>query len=206
VQGGTSPRGLLWSNSLRAAADSTAEGATAFVNNPEAPHLLLLAYATDSIAENDLLFEVAKFNFENFLIKDFDLEVIHVGELSLLVIRGFENLDELWDYHDKMDYSSGLTLPEGVEQIDISEENFRALLGGRTFEEYFKFLDQEYGDESEPEVSNEVGGNADTVNDSENESAHVNDIGAEATNVTADGAETGEAVEAESETEEAPGT
>jgi hypothetical protein len=144
VQGGGTARGLIWSTALRAAGDSTAtSGETEFVDDPTLPHLLILAFATDSISQNDLLFEVAKFNFENYLVKDFDLEIIPVGEVSLLVIRGFDNLDELDDYHDKMELSAGLRLPDGVEAIDISEQNFRVLLQGRTFEEYFRFMGME---------------------------------------------------------------
>jgi hypothetical protein len=144
VQGGGTARGLIWSTALRAAGDSTATGGeTEFVDDPTLPHLLILAFATDSISQNDLLFEVAKFNFENYLVKDFDLEIIPVGEVSLLVIRGFDNLDELDDYHDKMELSAGLRLPDGVEAIDISEQNFRVLLQGRTFEEYFRFMGME---------------------------------------------------------------
>ncbi len=151
VQSGTA-RGLLWSTSLRSLSGDSlaAEGDMQFVDDPTLPHLLLLAFATDSVSQNDLLFEVAKFNFENYLIKDFDLEVLNVGELSILVIRGFENLDELYDYHDKMEMRAGMTLPDGVEAIDISEQNFRVLLQGRTFEEYFEFIGIETeGDETD---------------------------------------------------------
>ncbi len=141
VQGGSTARGLIWSTALHAVGDSTAQDADMqFVDDPTLPHLLILAYATDSVNQNDLLFEVAKFNFENYLVKDFDLEIIPIGEVSLLVIRGFDNLDELDDYHDKMELRAGLTLPDGVEAIDISEQNFRVLLQGRTFQEYFEFM------------------------------------------------------------------
>ncbi|MBQ0056663.1 MAG: tetratricopeptide repeat protein [Bacteroidales bacterium] len=141
VQSGGLTRGMMWAATLRQANDSTAIDSTqTFIDDDLAPHLLLLAYKTDSLSQNDLLFEIAKFNFENYLIKDFDLEIIDTGGgISVLVISGFANLDELIDYHDRMDISTSLTLPDGIVQIDISEPNFRVLLGGKTFEDYFEW-------------------------------------------------------------------
>lgn len=176
VQSGTAPKGLLWTTSLRQSGDSTAVNSEAqFVDDPNLPHLLLLAYATDSISQNDLLFEVAKFNFENYLIKDFDLEIINTGLLSLLVIKGFDNYDDLLDYREKMTYHAGLTLPAGVTAINISEANFRTLLEGKTFEEYFQFigedaLDEENGEqiytpEEEDEREENSSDNEETAND-----------------------------------------
>jgi hypothetical protein len=177
VQGGSTARGLIWSTALRAAGDSTAtDEETQFVDDPTLPHLLILAYATDSINQNDLLFEVAKFNFENYLVKDFDLEIIPVGDVSLLVIRGFDNLDELDDYHDKMELpAAGLSLPDGMEAIDISEQNFRVLLSGKTFQEYFEFMGME--DVPADEVDTEEG-----INDTEDSSGETNSEGTNSDN------------------------
>ncbi len=146
VQSG-SVRGMMWASSLRQANDSTALDTTQlFVDDDTAPHLLLLAFKTDSLNRNDLLFEIAKFNFENYLVRDFDLEFIDTGGgISVLVIRGFDDLNALIDYHDRMDVSPSLSLPEGITQIDISEPNFRALLAGRTFEDYFHWVEVTYG-------------------------------------------------------------
>ena len=143
VQSGDTPRGMLWNASLRQANDSTAIDSTMqFVDDDYAPHLLLLTFKTDSLNQNDLLFEIAKFNFENYLVKDFDLEFIDTGNgLTVLVISGFSDLYELEDYHDRMDASPTLLLPETITQIDISDDNFRLLLRGRTFEEYFEWIE-----------------------------------------------------------------
>lgn len=164
LQLGQQVRGMLWANSLRrdgegAAADSTLQ----FIDDDSVPHLLLLAFKTDSISnvQNDLLFEIAKFNFENYLVKDFDLEIIDTGGgLSVLVISGFQNLDELLDYHDRMDDSDTFILPEGITQIDISDPNFRLLLQGKTFEQYFEWVQQTYGLEENPEPDAEEEPNA----------------------------------------------
>ena len=150
VQSGGITRGMMWGASLRQANDSTEIDSTQmFIDDDQVPHLLLLAFKTDSLNQNDLLFEIAKFNFENYLVRDFDLEIIDTGGgLSVLVVSGFPNLKELDDYHARMDRSQSIDLPEGIVMIDISEPNFRALLGGRTFDEYFQWVEETYGSEN----------------------------------------------------------
>jgi len=149
LQLGTQHRSIIWSTSLRREEGAAIDSTQQFLDDDNVAHLLLLAFKTDSISnvQNNLLFEIAKFNFENYLVKDFDLEIIDTGGgLSVLVISGFDNLDELLDYHDRMDNSDTFLLPNGITQIDISDPNFRLLLQGRTFEEYFEWVQATYGD------------------------------------------------------------
>ena len=85
----------------------------------------------------------------------------------MLVISGFDNLDELLDYHDRMDASDSFELPDGITQIDISDPNFRLLLRGKTFEEYFDWVQATYGGEegaeSEEGTENEPSENGETT-------------------------------------------
>ena len=97
------------------------------VTDTDIPHLLLIAYSPDCISQNDLLFEVAKFNFENYLVKDFDLEIVQAEGYSVLIISKFEDLEDLKEYHDRMNASKTLVLPECIKMIDISEQNFRTI-------------------------------------------------------------------------------
>ena len=173
VQTGEVTRGMMWGASLHQATDSTAIDTTqTFVDDDYAPHLLLLAFKTDSISQNDLLFEVAKFNFENYLVRDFDLEIINTGGgISVLVISGFADLNELLDYHDRMDRSQTLLLPDGLVQIDINEPNFRALLAGRTFQDYFEWVQRTYGEGAADSSVTEEGAQVEEVNDSGTDSS-----------------------------------
>lgn len=187
LQLGSQMRGMMWGASLRGegADGALADSTDMFLDDDNVPHLLLLAFKTDSLnnIQNDLLFEIAKFNFENYLVKDFDLEIIDTGGgLSVLVISGFANLDELLDYHDRMDDSGSFVLPNGITQIDISDPNFRLLLRGKTFEEYFEWIQETYGsttpieneidetdDEDEPESEVTAEANEDTTVEAEAE-------------------------------------
>ncbi len=154
LQLGNTMKSMAWSSSLRGvnAEGEVIDSTKVFTEAEDIPHLLLLAFKTDSLemGRNNLLFEIAKFNFENYLVKDFDLEFIDTGHgLTVLVISGFADLYELEDYHDRLEDSPSLQLPSTLTQIDISDENFRLLLQGRTFEEYFEWLEGLDGAEEE---------------------------------------------------------
>lgn len=60
------------------------------------PSIVLLRLSnTDEQALNDLLYEVALFNFSQFLIRDFDMQAMPIlGEGSALRVSGFQNMDE----------------------------------------------------------------------------------------------------------------
>ncbi len=134
-------RGMIWT--MRLGNDSVplaADGQPAnFERNPDAPQYLVLAFPRDSVSANALLYDVARFNFSSFVVKDFDLEPMSFGNVGLLIIKGFDNLRQLEHYRAVM-ADNGFTLPEGVRPIMISKNNFELLLReGRSFEEYFRF-------------------------------------------------------------------
>lgn len=139
-------RGMIWD--LRLSNDSiAAEGAQApaeFELNPDSRQLLVFTFATDEVPSNLLLYEIARHNFRSFVVKDFDLEPMNFGRLGMIVVRGFDNMEELNHYRKVMAASEEFKLPHGVRPIAISEANFKLLIDeGRSFEEYFRYLDEQ---------------------------------------------------------------
>ncbi len=139
-------RSMLWD--IRLSNDSTALAAEAgeleFKLAPESPQLLVLLFPTDSISPNTLLYEVARHNFNTFMVRDFDLELMNFGRLGLLVIKGFENERELNYYRSLFEGPAGLDLPADVRPVPISQENFDLLLSGAgSFDDYFNFIGEE---------------------------------------------------------------
>lgn len=134
-------RGLIWGMSLTN--DSTAganETAAMFLNTPDSVQYVVLAFPRDSVNSNQLLFDVARFNFSSFVVRDFDMEPMSFGEIGLIVIKGFRNLKEA-EYYSGVMQSKGPELPQGTRSIIISKHNFELLLNeGRSFEEYFRFV------------------------------------------------------------------
>ena len=139
--GSANARGMIWTVRLTSATDELDENGMPanFVFDPDSPQYLVLAYPRDEVNGNQLLYDVARFNFGSFVIKDFDLEPMSFDNVGLLIIKGFSNMRELENYRKVM-VRRDFQLPEGVRPIMISKYNFELLLKeGRSFEEYFRF-------------------------------------------------------------------
>lgn len=147
-------RGMLWE--MRLTNDSTVSGGEGsearFERDPNAPQYLVLAFPRDSVSANQLLFDVARFNFSSFVVRDFDLEPMSFGNVGLLIIKGFENMKQL-EHYRKVMAEKGFDPGAGVRPIMISKANFELLLReGRSFEEYFRFEEQSEVEATEKEV------------------------------------------------------
>ena len=140
--GAANMRGMLWDTRL--SNDSTAVASDTpveFEINADDEQYLILLYPTDIISPNGLLYDVARHNFASFVVKDFDLEQMNFGRLGLLIIKGFENLNEINHYRKVMAASQSMKLPPEIRPVVISAKNFDTLLkSGRSFDDYFSFM------------------------------------------------------------------
>lgn len=149
--GSGNTRGMIWNirlSSSESQVESDGQPAN-FERDPNSPQYLVLAYPRDEINGNQLLYDVARFNFSSFVVKDFDLEPMSFDNIGILVIKGFSNLRELENYRRVM-VNRDFQLPEGVRPIMISKYNFELLLKqGRSFEDYFRFEENAMSEEAE---------------------------------------------------------
>ena len=90
--------------------------------------LLILPTAEEQTL-NDLLYEVALFNFSQFLIRDFDLQKMPVfGEGSALRVSGFADLDEAEWWIDLIRKNPEMqTVLEGIQIKAVTEVNLPLL-------------------------------------------------------------------------------
>lgn len=139
---GKNMRGMLWD--IHLSNDSTIidnDSIAGFEIDDNSPQMLVLVFSTDEVPANGLLYQVARHNFNSFVVKDFDLEVMNFGRLGMLLVKGFDNIAELNHYRNVMNESGSFSLPVGVTPVPISENNFNTLLNqGRSFDDYFRFL------------------------------------------------------------------
>lgn len=144
--GGTNVRGMVWETRLTT--DSVgADGETVpveFSLAPDEPHYMVLLFSTEDVAPNQLLYEVARHNFSTYVVRDFDLEMMNFGQLGLLVVKGFENEDEVNHYRSQLEADGSVTQMGDVRPVPISKRNFeQLLLNGASFDDYFRFLSGE---------------------------------------------------------------
>ena len=178
-------RGMVWS--MRLSNDSVpmaADGQPAnFERDPDKPQYLVLVFPRDSVNANQLLYDVARFNFSSFVVRDFDLEPMSFGNVGLLIVKGFDNLRQLEHYRSVME-KSPFRIPDGVRPVMISKANFELLLReGRSFEEYFRFEEDDKYDaveesvlEPEEKNSSEEDDEAVTSDESEETPASEEDV------------------------------
>ena len=151
----TNIRGMIWDTRLGndSIANANASKPAEFALAPNEPQLFVLLFSISDISANQLLYDVARHNFTAFNIKNFDLEKMEFGELGLIIIKGFNNLDEIKQYRQILSQSTDFKLPRQVRPVEISVKNFELLINeGRSFEEYFNFIGEEEYKATEEEV------------------------------------------------------
>jgi len=111
-------------------------------------HVLLISYPADSTNINRLQFDVALYNFTHFLIRDYELSFAKVGNLDVLLIRGFENAEDVMRYRSWINFQN--EKPEekyrGTRLIMVSESNLKLLEQGVPIEKYLPFMEKMYSE------------------------------------------------------------
>ncbi len=143
--GGSNVRGMLWTTRL--SNDTTPQALertfTPFAEDNDKPQVFILLYPIDSVNSNMLLYEVARHNFNAFKVKDYDIEQMNFGDLGLLVVKGLDDFKEATHYRTLFEQDQTITVPRQVHYVIISVDNFNLLLNeGRTFEDYFNYLEE----------------------------------------------------------------
>ena len=137
-------RGMLWDISLsNDSIHGDIEGLN-FTLDETKPQLLVFVFPTDRVDRNALLYEIARHNFNSFVVKDFDLELMNFGILGMIAVKQFDDMGELNNYRRVMAESQTFRLPAGVRPVVISVDNFNELLRtGASLEDYFRFLEEQ---------------------------------------------------------------
>ena len=128
---------------------ATSSDSTATADTLKADRLgkfaFVLAYPKGALNEDQLLFEVARYNFTSFMVRNFDLEISDLGDISMLTVKGFINYDEVHAYAQKL-YSDRhmATVLEGIRTLLILEDNLNLLGTKYSFEDYSKFYEEQF--------------------------------------------------------------
>ncbi len=116
-----------------------------FSTNTNEPAFVLLVMPRDDKRLNTVLYEVALYNFSQFMIKDFDLKQLPtfaIGECALQV-SGFSHLDEALWYENmlkkNLDLMQVLQTNE-VQVLSITSSNFDLIGKHFTFQEYLEWV------------------------------------------------------------------
>jgi len=137
----------LWDNrnsSSTAAADSMLRNDT-LQADPNTDYVFILSYSKDSLKEGQLLYDVSRFNFTNFNVRNFDIEMISSGGRNQMRLSGFVSFDEVHRYEQELFKDSACrVLLEHVTPILISQHNLKLIGAKYTMQEYEKFYQKNF--------------------------------------------------------------
>ena len=154
--------GTIWSRRLA----STEEAIVAdslrqpFSTERLAPYSFVLAYEDGTLNENQLLFEIARYNFSKFMVRNFEITTSKQGGIGMLYVKGLMSFNEAYQYMHRLyaepEMASKL---HGIRALLISDENMELLLKYYSIDEYTEFYEQHFT--TLPDV--EEGGSLDEI-------------------------------------------
>lgn len=107
-------------------------------------YAFVLAYSPDSVNQNQLLYDMARYNFTSYLVRNFEMTVDTDGPISRMIITGFLSYDEALQYAHQL--SANLQMNQrlaGCRRIIISEQNLSLLGTVFSYDDYDLFFEEE---------------------------------------------------------------
>ena len=109
------------------------------------PFIFLLAYPEGELDQNQLLFEVARFNFTNYMMRNFDIGFETQQGIGMMIVGEFLNFDEAYVYqrnlYDDPDMASKLS---GIKAVVITPGNLEILFKHYSFNDYQEFYEEHF--------------------------------------------------------------
>lgn len=146
LQGGRLDSGSLWERrrSMMEEGDLQ-ETDTVFSSDRNVDFVFAVAYERGTVDENQLLYELARYNFTAFTVRDFDLSIEHGDGIDMMQVRTFLNYDEAYIYMHRLLNNAEMAYKlQGLKCFIISVENLGKLMRGLSFSDYFDFYDQHF--------------------------------------------------------------
>lgn len=139
--------GSLWDRRSSEAEKAAGDAAKQQELSPDRdiPFVCLIAYPTDSLNDDQLLYDIAHFNFTGFMVRNFDMNIERGPEITSFRISGFNNFDEAHTYAQKL-YSAP-KLSDKLKHtriVLISNKNLELLGIGYSYSEYQAFYEKTF--------------------------------------------------------------
>ena len=143
LHGGKFDIGDVWSlRDIELSGDSTITDTLSTERDDH--YLFMLVYNPDSVNQNQMLFELARYNFTNFLVRNFEIQIDQDRELNRMMVSGFQSYDEALQYarmlYDNEPLRNHLA---GTMRLIISEKNLPSLGTRLSYDDYQLFYERE---------------------------------------------------------------
>ena len=160
LHGGKFDLGNVWSRRSVVLSDSDSIAARELSPERNEKFLYIVAYNPDSINENKLLFELARYNFTNYMVRNFNIEIVDTEGPTHMRVSGFLSYDEALQYarelHKQEHIMQLLKIPpagETASEADslavsrillISEPNLELLGKQFSYDDYAEFYEENF--------------------------------------------------------------
>lgn len=147
LYGGRFDIGDIWSRRAMVLSDSDSIAKREFLPDLKVPYTFLFAYNPDSLEhENKLLFELARFNFTTFMVRNFEIQLEDIDGLHRMKVNGFQSYQEARQYARQLYEQSELipALAAKARPIIISDSNLELLGTQYSYDDYEKFYETHY--------------------------------------------------------------
>ena len=145
LHGGKFDIGDVWSRRTEILNDSDSIKTQKFNPDSNLDFVYMLVYNPDSVNENQLLFEIAKYNFTSYMVRNFDIQIENIDNIHRMVIKGFLNYNEALQYARELHKQTAvITLAQKARPIIISRQNIPLLGNQFSYEDYEKFYNKNF--------------------------------------------------------------
>lgn len=140
LRGGKFDIDNIWTQRSATLSDSAAQKRQGLSTERNTDFVFMLVYQPDSVQQNKLLFELAKFNFTNFLVRNFDISIEGDGGVNRMETTGFRSFEEAWQYARQLYNNKTLAkLAAKAKPFIISSANLQLLGSAFSYKEYEDF-------------------------------------------------------------------
>ena len=140
LHGGRFDIGEIWARRNVVLSDSDSINAKKLSNERNTNFVFMLVYQPDSVNQNKLLFDLARYNFTSYLVRDFNISVVEDNGARRMQVNGFRNYDEALQYaREVLKQKNMAKLIGKARPVIISEENLPLLGANYSYDDYAAF-------------------------------------------------------------------
>lgn len=148
LRSGSFSVGSIWArrNGMLSGDSLSIDSVKTFSAETTEPYIFMLAYEDGAVNENLLLYEIARYNFSNFMVRNFDIQFVKEGGIAMMQVGEFMNYMECVQYMKRLFSDESMrTKLDGLRVVLISKPNYELLLKYYSFDDYQLFYEQHLG-------------------------------------------------------------
>lgn len=145
LRGGRFDIGDFWARRTVESGDSAQAAQKQLSNERNTNFTFMLVYHPDSVDANKLLFQLARFNFTSFLVRDFGISIDDDGGMQRMLVSGFLSYDEALQYARQLLAQAPLARLIGkARPVIISDENLPLVGTAYSYDDYSQFYNRHF--------------------------------------------------------------